>query len=82
VADNTKESCFKQVCFMVLKRDMLNAFNLEYEMRIQLLDYLKDHITLINKISLRTAMKLAQLISISPANWRDMAATGLLNELN
>lgn len=82
VADNTKESCFKQVCFMVLKRDMLHAFNLQYEQKIELLNYLKDHITVINKISLRTAMKLAQLIAISPSNWCDMADTGLLNELN
>ncbi|NCX93676.1 MAG: ATP-binding protein [Gammaproteobacteria bacterium] len=82
VADNTKESYFKQVCFMVLKKDMLHAFNLQYEQKIELLNYLKDHITVINKISLRTAMKLAQLIAISPSNWCDMADTGLLNELN
>ncbi len=82
VADNTKESCFKQVCFMVLKKQMLKAFNLQYEQHIELLDYLKDHITVIDKISLRTTIKLAQLMSICPANWRDMADTGLLNELN
>lgn len=82
VADNTKESCFKQVCFMVLKKDMLHAFKLPYEMKVGLLDYLKDHITVIDKISLRTAIKLAQLMNISPTNWRDMADTGLLNELN
>lgn len=82
VADNTKESCFKQVCFMVLKKDMLNTFNLKYEQHIELLDYLKEHIIEIEKISLRTAIKLAQLMTISPANWRDMADTGLLNELN
>lgn len=82
VADNTKESCFKQVCFMVLKKQMLKAFNLEYEQHIELLDYLKDHITVIDKISLRTTIKLAQLMSICPTNWRDMADTGLLNELN
>jgi hypothetical protein len=82
VADNTKESCFKQVCFMVLKKDMLHAFKLQYEMKVDLLDYLKDHITVIDKISLRTAIKLAQLMTISSANWRAMADTGLLNELN
>lgn len=82
VADNTKESCFKQVCFMVLKKDMLNTFKLKYEQHIELLEYLKEHIIEIEKISLRTAIKLAQLMTISPANWRDMADTGLLNELN
>ena len=82
VADNTKESCFKQVCFMVLKKDMLNTFKLKYEQHIELLNYLKEHIIEIEKISLRTAIKLAQLMTISPANWRDMADTGLLNELN
>jgi len=82
VADNTKESCFKQVCFMVLKKQMLKAFNLQYEQQIELLDYLKDHITVIDKISLRTTIKLAQLMSICPANWRDMADSGLLNDFN
>lgn len=82
VADNTKESCFKQVCFMVLKKDMLHAFNLQSSQQVELLDYLRDHITVIDKISLRTAIKLAQLMTISPINWRDMADTGLLNELN
>ena len=81
VADNTKESCFKQVCFMVLKKDMLHAFNLQSSQQVELLDYLRDHITVIDKISLRTAIKLAQLMAISPANWRAMAATGLLNEI-
>jgi hypothetical protein len=82
VADSTKESCFKQVCFMVLKKDMLISFGLKYEQRIELLDYLKSHITALEKISLRTAMKLAQLMVISPSSWRDMADSGLLNELN
>lgn len=81
VADNTKESCFKQVCFMVLKKDMLQAFNLQYEQKVELLDYLKDHIFEIEKISLRTAIKLAQLMAISSTNWNDMADTGILNEL-
>lgn len=82
VADNTKESCFKQVCFMVLKKGMLHAFNLQASQQVELLNYLRDHITVIDKISLRTAMKLAQLIAISSTNWRDMADTGLLKELN
>lgn len=82
VADSTKESCFKQVCFMVLKKNMLISFGLKYEQRIELLDYLKSHITALEKISLRTAMKLAQLMVISPYGWRDMADSGLLNELN
>ncbi len=82
IADNTKESCFKQVCFMVLNKDMLHAFKLQFEMKVALLDYLKDHISVIDKISLRTAIKLAQLIAIFPSSWRDMADTGLLNEIN
>jgi len=57
-------------------------FNLQHEQIFELLDYLKDHISDIEKISLRTAIKLAQLMCICPANWRDMADSGLLNELN
>ncbi len=82
IADSTKESCFKQVCFMVMKKDMLDSFNLKHEQLIELLDYLKEHVTAIEKISLRTAVKLAQLMSIAPTNWRNMADTGLLNDFN
>jgi hypothetical protein len=82
IADNAKESCFKQVCFMVMKKDMLDSFNLKHEQLIELLDYLKEHVTAIEKISLRTAVKLAQLMSIAPTNWRNMADTGLLNDFN
>jgi hypothetical protein len=82
VADNTKESCFKQVCFMVLKKDMLNTFNLKYDQHVELLDYLNEHIIEIEKISLRTAIKIAQLMSICPSIWRGMADSGLLNDLN
>ncbi len=82
IADSTKESCFKQVCFMVMKKNMLDSFNLKHEQLIELLDYLKEHVTAIEKISLRTAVKLAQLMSIAPTNWRNMADTGLLNDFN
>jgi len=65
-----------------LKKNMLNTFNLKYEQHVELLDYLNEHIIEIEKISLRTAIKIAQLMSICPSNWRAMADTGLLNEPN
>jgi hypothetical protein len=36
----------------------------------------------IPKISLRLAIKLAQLVKDSPDNWYQMANTGLLNQSN
>jgi hypothetical protein len=79
VADSSKESCFKQVCFMVAKKELLRSFNLTKHQQFDLLDYIEVNLEKLNKVSLRTAVKLAQLMVINVADWRSMADSGLLN---
>ena len=79
VADSSKQSCFKQVCFMVTKKDLLHSFNLSKKQQYLLLEYIEANLEYLNKVSLRTAVKLAQLMSINPDDWRNMADSGLLN---
>ncbi len=80
VADSSKESCFKQVCFMVCKKNLLRSFNLSKEQQFALLGYIETNLEKLDKVSLRTAVKLAQLIVINVEDWQSMADSGLLNE--
>jgi len=80
VADSSKESCFKQVCFMVCKKDLLRSYNLSKDQQFELLQYIDTNLEKLSKVSLRTAVKLAQLISINSDDWQSMADSGLLNE--
>lgn len=80
VADNSKESCFKQVCFMVTKNNLLKDFKLSKEQEFALLEYIETNLEKLDKVSLRTAVKLAQLVAINPDDWQSMADSGLLNE--
>jgi predicted NACHT family NTPase len=82
VADSSKESCFKQVCFMVCKKDLLRTFNLTKEQQFALLQYIDTNLEKLDKVSLRTAVKLAQLIAINANDWQSMADSGLLNEID
>jgi len=79
VADSSKESCFKQVCFMVAKKELLRNFHLTKQQQFELLDYIESNLEKLNKVSLRTAVKLAQLMVINSWDWRSMADSGLLN---
>lgn len=78
IADSSKDSQFKQVCFMVLKRDLLKSFKLKKDQEIAVLDFIQANLDVLERISLRTAVKLAQLISQDPLTWQLMAKTGVL----
>jgi hypothetical protein len=82
ISDRSKESCFKQVCFMVIKKQMLKEKKLTPSQVYSLLEYIEKNLEVLNKVSLRTATKLADLIKVCPENWIDMANSGLLKELN
>ena len=82
VSDSSKESQFRQVCFMVLKRGLLTSFALERSQEHALLEYLSVNLDKLDRISLRTAIKLAQLIKIDPMGWKVMAGSGVLDNLD
>ena len=82
IANNSSESLFKQLCFMVMKKDLLSSFLLSAKQTHDILKYVDDNMEFLPKISLRLAIKLAQLVKDSPDNWYQMANTGLLNQSN
>jgi hypothetical protein len=64
---------------MVIKKELLKAFNLSGEQQSEILDYISVNLENIHKISLRLAMKLASLMKANPTDWRSMADSGLLS---
>lgn len=80
VSDNSRESLFNQVCFMVVKKDLLVSYSLDKIQQDELLKFIEDNLDKFTKISLRLAMKLAQLIKSNPNDWRSLANSGLLSE--
>jgi hypothetical protein len=82
IANNSRESLFKQLCFMVMKKSLLSSFSLSARQTHDILKYVENNMESLPKISLRLAIKLAQLVKESPDNWYQMANTGLLNQSN
>lgn len=79
IADRTNESLFRQVCFMVLKRDLLKDFCFSFNQQCEILDYIKINMNHLTTISLRTVIKIAMLIKLDPTNWKKLANGGLIN---
>ena len=79
ISDGTNEELYQQVCFMVIKKGLLKAFDLSGEQQSEILDYIGLNLEKIHKISLRLAMKLAGLMKANPSGWRSMADSGLLS---
>jgi hypothetical protein len=65
---------------MVAKKNLLGDFKLSKKQEFEILQYIEDNLEKLDKISLRTAVKLAQLIAINAKDWQSMADSGLLNE--
>ncbi len=78
IAGRTNESLFRQVCFMVLKRNMLIDSEITTEQKYEILDYMKENMDRLTTISLRAVIKLAMLVKIDPANWRALANGGMI----
>ena len=79
ISNGTNEELYQQVCFMVIKKGLLKAFDLSGEQQSEILDYIGLNLEKIHKISLRLAMKLAGLMKANPSGWRSMADSGLLS---
>ena len=78
ISDRTNESLFKQVCYMVLKRDLLQQFNFSDSQKADLLKYMEDNLSAMYTVSLRVAFKLAMLIQDDPHDWKSLADDGLV----
>jgi len=78
ISDRTNESLFKQVCFMVMKRDLLKDFNFSDFQKKELLEYMEENLASMYTVSLRVALKLAMLIQDDPLEWKSLANDGLV----
>lgn len=58
----------------------MREFSLSMSQKGEILDYINENIGLLTKVSLRAAIKLAQLVKETPDNWRQMANNGLLDQ--
>jgi hypothetical protein len=79
ISNGTKEELYQQVCFMVIKKKLLQGYELSGIQQSEILDYIGGNLEKIHKISLRLAMKLASLMKANPTDWRSMADSGLLS---
>jgi hypothetical protein len=79
ISNGTKEELYQQVCFMVIKKKLLQGYELSGIQQSEILDYIGVNLEKIHKISLRLAMKLASLMKANPTDWRSMADSGLLS---
>jgi hypothetical protein len=79
LGEDTAESKLEQINFMVLKKNLLGSFNFSQPTIIEILDYINENYESLSNLSLRTAFKAAQLVSIDPTTWKQMAKVGLKN---
>lgn len=78
VADSGDDSLFKQICYMVLERNLMTDLHVDPDNQMMLLDYIDRNKDNLNTVSLRTVVKLVDIFNIDPQNWEVMANQGLL----
>jgi hypothetical protein len=78
ISDTDPDRLFKQVCYMVLVQDMLSSFQFSINEKNMLLKWIDENRDFIDRISLRTIIKLSNIYSSDKENWKDMAEQGLL----
>jgi len=78
ISDNDPERLFKQICYMVLSKNMLANFNFSKKEKLLLLEWIDINRKEIPRLSLRTIVKLSNIYSADKINWEGMAEQGLL----
>jgi hypothetical protein len=82
ISDSDPDHLFKQVCYMVLVQDMLDSYEFSDTEKNMLLMWIDNNRKFINRISLRTIIKLSSIYSADKNDWQDMAEQGLLVGFN
>jgi predicted AAA+ superfamily ATPase len=57
----------------IVDKGMLDSYNFTDEAKQEVVDFIKDNADRIREISLRMVIKIADLMKLSPSNWRRMA---------
>lgn len=82
LGSNDRDEQFHQLCYQVVHGDLLGSRGLDREQQGQVLDYISQHLDELDRISLRTATKIAELMRLEPEHWRSMANIGVLNNID
>jgi hypothetical protein len=78
VADSGDDSTFKQICYMVLERNLMTDLKVPQQDQAMLLEFIDENKDKFNTVSLRTVVKLVEIYTNTPTHWREMASVGLL----
>ena len=82
VGSADRDEQFRQVCYQAVRHGLLSSRGLTSQQETAVLDYISEHRDSLDRISLRTATKLADLVRLDPLHWRSMARVGVLNSID
>lgn len=82
VGSTDKDEQFRQLCYQAVRHGLLSSRGLTKQQETAVLDYVCEHKDSLDRISLRTATKIADLVKLDPLNWRSMARIGVLNSID
>jgi hypothetical protein len=67
---------------MVIKHDILAEYHLTDAVKSKILDYILNNLDNLYTVSLRTAIKLAEIYRLNPTGWRKDADVAFLRHSN
>lgn len=82
LGSNDKDEQFHQLCYQVVHGGLLDSQGLSPTQQCDVLDYISENFDEIERVSLRTARKIAELMQLEPQHWRSMSNIGVLNSIN
>jgi hypothetical protein len=82
VGSNDRDEQFNQLCYQVVHGGLLSSRGLTAKQQSEVLDYISQHLEGLDRVSLRTATKIADLMRLEPKHWRSMADIGILNNID
>lgn len=82
VGSNDRDEQFHQLCYQVVHGGLLSSRGLTAKQQSEVLDYISQHIEGLDRVSLRIATKIADLMRLEPKHWRSMADIGILNNID
>lgn len=82
LGSNDRNEQFHQLCFQVVRVGLLSNRGLSSAQQCDVLDFIDHHLTELDRVSLRTATKLADLMTLEPRHWRSMANISMLNNID
>ena len=82
VGSNDRDEQFHQLCYQVVHGGLLSSRGLTAKQQSEVLDYISQHLEGLDRVSLRTATKIADLMRLEPKHWRSMADIGILNNID